>query len=230
MRCGNDDAHEAVMIRTLSNVLSPEETLRLRDGLAGVTWSSGTTTAGWLARQVKNNEQAEGDGVQALLDQLKFALSFHAGFRRAARPKQLVSPMFSRYLPGMSYGEHVDDALMSHVRTDLSFTLFLSEPSSYDGGELELCEPEGWRSVKLEAGALVLYPTAYLHRVAPITRGERLAAVGWVRSYIRSDVKREVLGELDALIDALREREVPAEIIRRAMLVETNLKRMWIDD
>ena len=126
-------------------------------------------------------------------------------FRLAVRPKALAPLMFSAYEHGMEYGSHVDDALMQGMRTDVSFTLFLSDPESYDGGELVIESAAGEDAVKLAAGSLVAYPSTTLHRVAPVTRGVRLAAVGWARSFVRDGAQRET---------AVRSRHRPAAAVR----------------
>jgi PKHD-type hydroxylase len=138
--------------------------------------------------------------------------------------------LVSRFRPGMSYGTHVDAAIMDGQRTDLSFTLFLSDPDSYDGGELVLEENEGDTAIKLPAGGLVLYQTTSLHRVAEVTRGERLAIVGWIRSYIRSPEHREILFDLDQSVAALREIEVDRRVLDRIFKVRNHLTRMWAED
>jgi PKHD-type hydroxylase len=131
-----------------------------------------------------------------VLRKVEQALLHHEVFVAAARPKRLVRLLISRYEPGMTYGTHVDDALMDGVRPDLSFTLFLSDPATYEGGALVIEDTYGERMVKLPAGELILYPSTTLHRVDPVTSGVRLAAVGWVRSYVRDPEHREILFDL----------------------------------
>ena len=128
-------------------------------------------------------------------------------FCLAARPKALSPLLFSRYDTGMQYGSHVDDALMGGMRTDISFTLFLSDATSYDGGELIIDSASGEETFKLEAGALVAYPATSLHRVGAVTRGARLAAVGWARSFVRDPAQRELLFDLDTARRQLFARE-----------------------
>src|SRR5262249_4486752 len=151
-------------------------------------WASGKRTAGAAARGVKENLQADGANprVRALARFVVEALERHPLFSIAARPARLTPVMFSRYEPGMTYGAHTDDALMGagegRLRTDLAFTLFLAERSSYEGGALVVESALGEQEVALEAGDAVLYPAGSIHRVAPVTSGARLAAVGWVQS------------------------------------------------
>jgi len=193
-------------------------------------FADGRKTAGWHANTVKNNEQAPAATAQAASEMVRKALLAHPVFKAAAVPKQFVKILLSRYQPGMAYGTHVDDALMGGVRTDLSFTLFLTDPASYDGGALIVEGNEGDTEVKLPAGSLVLYPTTTLHRVEPVTRGERLAIAGWVRSYVRSHEEREILFDLENTIAALREAKADRAILDRLFKVRANLIRKWADD
>jgi len=154
----------------------------------------------------------------------------HDVFALAVRPKALTPILFSRYEPGMRYGSHVDDPLMQGLRTDVSFTLFLSDPESYDGGELVIEGASGEDAVKLVAGSLIAYQSTALHRVAEVTRGERLAAVGWARSYVRDGAQRELLFELDTARQQLFAREGKSaeyDLVSKSL---ANLMRMWADD
>src|SRR5690606_30111090 len=126
-----------------------------------------------------------------------------------------------------AYGEHVDEPIMDGARTDISFTLFLSPPETYDGGELIIASPAGEDAVKLPAGSVIVYPSTTLHRVAPVTRGERLAAVGWVRSFIRDAAQRELLFELDTARRQLFEREGSSQTFNLVSKSLANLIRMW---
>src|SRR5262249_27755732 len=154
----------------------------------------------------------------------------HAVFALATRPKTILGPLFSRYEPGHAYGPHVDDAVMGGVRTDVSFTLFLSAPESYDGGELVLDSSAGADTFKLDPGNLIVYPSATLHHVAPVTRGRRLAAVGWVRSYIRHAAQRELLFDLETARRRLFEREGKTSDGDLLAKCAANLVRMWCQD
>src|SRR3712207_6055742 len=177
---------------TIVDVLAAEEAARLRAALAEAPFRDGKLTAGAAARKVKSNEQAAGEdeAVQALSREVREALEESDVFGVYARPARWSKLLFSRYRPGDGYGAHVDDATMwaedgGRLRTDLSFTLFLSEPESYEGGALVVDGVDGEREVKLPAGGVVLYPTGALHRVQPVTAGERLACVGWIQSLVR---------------------------------------------
>jgi PKHD-type hydroxylase len=151
-------------------------------------------------------------------------------FRIAARPKQLSALLFSRYEPGMEYGSHVDDALMAGMRTDVSFTLFLEEPDSYDGGELVIESTGGDDAVKLPAGAMIAYPATTLHRVAKVTRGRRHVIAGWARSFIRDAAQRELLFDLDTArrtIFARDGKSAEFDLLSKSL---ANLMRMWAED
>ncbi|RAK52731.1 Fe2+-dependent dioxygenase [Phenylobacterium deserti] len=217
----------------LADVLNREEVLAVRAGLAAAPFREGTATAGAAAGPVKHNEQAQpGDpGVIALARRVRLALEAHAGVRTFARPVRWSGLMFSRYGSGQQYGLHTDNATMyggdgQSLRSDLSFTLFLSDPDSYDGGALEVRDRAADRAFRLEAGSAILYPTGCLHRVAPVTRGVRLACVGWMQSRVRRADQREILYDLEQV----RARTGAGEA---ALLLDKtlgNLLRMWGED
>jgi PKHD-type hydroxylase len=220
------------MMLQIAGVLNPETVKTIRATLAteDAVFTAGRSTAGWYAKDVKNNDQAAGPAALQVMEQVKSALMTNAVFVSAARPKSFVKTLVSRYRPGMHYGTHVDDALMGGIRTDLSFTLFLAETGSYDGGELIIESPDGETDVKLEAGSVVLYPTTSLHRVNEVTRGERLAVVGWVRSFIRSSEQRETLFDLDQVVANLKAAEADRALMNPVMKVRNTLTRMWAED
>lgn len=219
------------MIIAIADVLSAADLEEVRASLATATFVDGRATAGWSARLVKSNLQAsltpEVERVRALVET---RLGDHAVFALAARPKTILGPLFSRYRPGHAYGAHVDDALMGGVRSDVSFTLFLSEPDSYDGGELVIDGTAGEEAFKLAPGSVVIYPATSLHRVAPVTRGERLAAAGWVRSYIRDAGRRELLFDLEAARRRIFDREGKTAEGDLLAKCAANLMRMWCED
>jgi len=219
------------MILSIADILSPAEVENAVAVLGRARFAQGRETAGWAARTVKSNAQArDSEEIETLRDIIGERLKAHAIFEMAARPKRLIGPMFSRYKSGDAYGEHVDEPIMDGVRTDLSFTLFLSAPETYDGGELIIASPAGEDAVKLPAGSAVVYPSTTLHRVAPITRGERLAAVGWVRSLIRDAAQRELLFELDTARRQIFEREGSSATFNLVSKSLANLIRMWSED
>lgn len=210
---------------TIADVLSAEDVARVREGLAAAPFVSGKKTAGSAAKKVKQNEQADGSNpkVAALSKFVRQALERDPVFSLYARPSRWSGVMFSRYHGGDAYGFHVDDPVMAGLRSDLSFTVFLSDPETYEGGALLVDGLDGEREVKLAAGSVVLYPTGALHRVTPVTSGERLAAVGWVQSLIRRADEREILFDLGRTRAALPDSDA------RLMLDKSigNLVRLW---
>ena len=181
----------------IPGILTSAEVTVLREAARDLPFGDGAATAGARARKVKANDQAAPSaGRDALLRKAETALHAHPVFTAGARPRRMTPLILSRYREGQTYGLHVDDALMGGIRTDLSFTLFLSDPESYEGGALEIEDGYGTRSVKLPAGAVFLYPSTTLHRVAPVTSGERLAVVGWIESWIRDPAERDASGTM----------------------------------
>jgi PKHD-type hydroxylase len=219
------------MILSIADVLSAADLAAIRGALGQASFVEGAASAGWSAGLVKANLQAadspEIEGLRALIEA---RLMRHEVFALAARPRTVLGPLFSRYLPGHAYGPHVDNALIEGVRTDVSFTLFLSDPDSYEGGALVIEEAAGEEAFKLPAGSAVCYPATTLHRVAPVTRGERLAAAGWVRSYVRDPRQRELLFDLETARRRLFQREgktAEADLLAKCA---ANLVRMWCED
>jgi PKHD-type hydroxylase len=217
----------------LQGVLAAEDVARVRDELAPLTFVDGKRTAGAAARGVKNNLQADGSDpkVQALEKFVVDALRRHPLFEIAARPARLTRLLFSRYEPGMTYGAHTDDALMGpgedKLRTDLAFTIFLEAPSAYEGGALTIESALGEQEIKLEAGDAILYPAGSIHYVAPVTKGARLAAVGWLESYVADAGRREILFDLSVARHRLSEGDAPREELLRLDKSISNLLRMW---
>jgi PKHD-type hydroxylase len=214
----------------IGDVLSADETALVGEALAQATFEDGRETAGFAARLVKNNLQANDRRIDTVRKLVEERILANDVFALAVRPKALTTVMFSRYESGMHYGSHVDDALMQGSRTDVSFTLFLSEPESYDGGELVIESASGEDAVKLAAGSLVAYPSTTLHHVAAVTRGVRLAAVGWARSYIRDGAQREMLFDLDTARRQMFAREGKSaeyDLVSKSL---ANLMRMWVED
>ena len=218
------------MLLALEAVLTPAQASTLRDAAATLSFGDGRATAGVHAREVKANDQAlPAPDLDAILIQVEAALAANPVFRSAARPRALTRLILSRYRLGQTYGLHVDDALMQGLRTDLSFTLFLSDPASYDGGALVIEDPFEARAIKLAAGDLILYPATTLHRVEPVTRGSRLAVVGWVQSLIRDGAQREVLFDLDQAVDACFATTGKSPQFDRLAKTRSNLLRMWAE-
>lgn len=215
---------------TIADVLDAQDLARVRETLAAAPFVDGKTTAGAEARKVKANQQAAGDNpaVAALAAFVRRALERHPVFMAYARPARWSRLMFSRYREGHAYGFHTDDATMEaedggRLRTDLSFTLFLADPETYEGGALLMDGLDGEREFRPKAGSVVLYPTGQLHRVTPVVSGERLAAVGWIQSLIGRADERELLFDLS------RVRWATPEGDARLLLDKSigNLMRMW---
>lgn len=218
------------MLIVIENILPRGDISALRQACDGLEFTDGKTTAGRFAKLVKANDQARpGPALEAALSGVEQALAANALFRAAARPKALTRLILSRYRDGQTYGLHVDDALMQGLRSDLSFTLFLSEPDSYEGGALILEDSFEARAIKLAAGELILYPASSLHRVEPVTRGTRLAVVGWVQSLIRDPGQREILFDLDQAVEACFAAEGKSAQFDRLAKTHSNLLRMWAD-
>jgi PKHD-type hydroxylase len=219
------------MILAIADVLSAGDVQEVRSGLATATFLDGRATAGWSARLVKSNLQASmSPDVERVRALVEARLADHPVFTLAVRPRTILGPLFSRYQPGHAYGAHVDDALMGGVRSDVSFTLFLSEPESYEGGELVIDSTSGEEAFKLASGSVVTYPATTLHRVAPVTRGERLAAAGWVRSYIRDASRRELLFDLETARRRIFDREGKTAEGDLLAKCAANLVRQWCED
>ena len=219
------------MLLRIGGILSSHEIAALVRTLDEADFEDGRRTAGWHARQVKRNEQASaGPVVDAALAKVRQALLANEVFVAAARPREFVKLMVSRYAPGMTYGTHVDDALMTGRRTDLSFTLFLSDAADYAGGELVIEDTLEDRSIRLPAGEMILYPSSTLHRVEPVTRGARVAVVGWLRSFVRASSHREVLFDLELALRDVFDRDGKSPLFDRLAKTRTNLLRMWADD
>lgn len=222
------------MLLTIGDVLIPDELAQLRADLEAVAWRDGAQTAGAMARAVKRNRQADLSSRQgaAIRTQLEFAVHDHPVLNSAARPARFSQLLISRTEAGGGYGAHVDNALMgegaARLRTDLSFTLFLSEPEDYEGGALVIDLPGVRQEIKLKAGDLVLYPATAIHAVAPVTAGVRLVCVGWIESLIPDAGDRELLFDLENLKAALAdtfEPQAPERLI--AAKVFSNLLRRF---
>lgn len=225
------------MLVEIAEVLSQDEAAGFRDRLQQAGWRDGRDTAGHVAARMKSNEQLTDDDplgreLGALIVE---RLSATPRFIAAALPLKVLPPRFNRYMGDGAYGRHIDSAVFSapgspeRVRSDLSATLFLSEPESYEGGEL-LAEFGLIREpVKLPAGHLLLYPANTLHRVIPVTRGVRYAAFFWIQSVVREQTRRAMLLDLDESIQALAGQDAGnPEIIRLTGLYH-NLLREWAD-
>jgi PKHD-type hydroxylase len=224
------------MILTLPGVLTPDQASSFRRELGDAPWTDGRITARYQSQQVKQNRQLNERHPLArrLGDIILETLERHPVFMSAALPLKVVPPLFNLYAGGETYGDHIDGAIRpiggARVRTDLSATLFLADPDSYDGGELVI-EAEGEaRRVKLPAGDMVLYPGTSIHRVEPVTRGARLASFFWIQSMVRDDGRRTILYDLDSSIQACALAGSPDQAtISRLTKVYHNLLRQWAE-
>jgi PKHD-type hydroxylase len=200
------------MLLHIPNVLTHEQVQDLRARLAASDWIDGRATVGDQGAQVKRNRQLpEASSLSLELGQVvQAALANNPLYFAAALPARAMPPLFNRYAGGEHYGAHVDGAVRmvpgggQLLRTDVSATLFLSAPDEYDGGELVVSDTYGEHEVKLDAGDMILYPSTSLHRVEPVTRGERVSSFFWVQSMVRDDARRAMLFELDRTIVSLR--------------------------
>jgi PKHD-type hydroxylase len=230
------------MLIAIEKVLTAEQVRAARQKLATAEWVDGRVTAGYQAQEVKRNAQIpESSPVAKELGEVILAgLARSPRFMAAALPLRVFPPMFNSYAGGQTFGTHVDTAIRQlattgqRVRTDLSATLFLTPPEEYDGGELIVEDSYGEKSVKLAAGDMVLYPGTSLHRVEPVTRGNRVSSFFWIQSMIRQDAQRTLLFELDESIQRLAGSEHAQTPAIKQSLVQTtgvyhNLLRQWAE-
>lgn len=224
------------MIVCIPDVLTSEELTKLRDEIAKLPFVDGKETAGQRAKRVKRNEQVSKDAAERrpLQELLLKALTRNRKFARASYAHRIRPPLLSRYRAGMAYGIHVDDAMMgpsnSRDRSDISVTIFISDPKDYEGGELVIHSPYGIQEVKLPAGSAVIYPSSSLHEVAEVKSGERVVAVTWVQSYVRDEKQREMLVDLTTIRDKLAGLAPDAKETDLAYRLHANLLRMWAEN
>ncbi len=225
------------MLLQIPKVLSAEQLrlVRARLDAAGDAWVDGRVTAGYQGARVKDNAQIaeETPLARELGDLILSALERNPLFISATLPAQVYPPMFNRYEGGQRFGNHVDNAVRllpggsMKIRTDISATLFIAEPSEYDGGELVVEDTYGTHAVKLPAGDMVLYPATSLHRVNPITRGARVASFFWIQSMVRDDAQRALLFDLDMSIQRLNATGGDENARTQLTGCYHNLLRMW---
>lgn len=226
------------MMIAIPDVLDAAQVARVRTLMEAGPWADGNMTSGPQAALAKRNEQLPETSSEAreasaiVLDALGKSPLFFA----AALPLKIYPPLFNRYTGGQSFGTHIDNAIriqpgsQFRVRSDLSATLFLSDPESYDGGELTVEHNLGVQSVKLPAGHMVLYPASSLHHVEPVTRGARVASFFWIQSMVREDSARQTLFDLDSTIQSLvAERGHEDRAVIRLTGIYHNLLRRWAD-
>jgi PKHD-type hydroxylase len=226
------------MLVCIPEILSKEQVAQCRALLAEASWVDGRKTAGAQSAAVKNNWQLPQDSPtgRAMGDLILDALGANQTFVSAALPLKILPPMFNRYGIGQTFGTHIDNAIRGvpgtsvRIRTDLSATLFLTEPEDYDGGELIVEDYYGAHEVKLAAGDLVLYPATSLHMVTPVTRGERISSFFWLQSMIRDQQARTLLYDLDQTIQTLGDDiGLDAAAYVRLTGIYHNMIRLWAE-
>jgi PKHD-type hydroxylase len=224
------------MMLHIPGILTAAEAAHMRERLDAADWVDGAATVGAQGAGVKRNRQLpEHSPLGAELGAaVREALRRSPLFFAAALPRTIAPPLFNRYEGGETYGLHVDGAVRpapdgAPIRTDLSCTLFLAEPDAYDGGELEVVDTYGTHEVKLPAGDLILYPSRSLHRVAPVTRGARVASFFWLQSMIRDDANRALLLEMDQAISAVRAKQGDSAEVVALTGCYHNLLRTWAE-
>jgi len=223
------------MLVQIPKVLTPDELAAIRGRLASAAWVDGRATAGYQAAKAKANLQLAEDSADTreLGQTVVRALERNPLFMSAALPRHVYPPLFNRYEPGMAFGTHIDNAIRQvgrtplRLRTDVSATLFLSEPGEYDGGELIVEDTYGLHSAKLTAGDMIVYPASSLHRVAPVTRGARNAAFFWLQSMVKDDGARSLLFDLDRSIVELSQSVGDGPAMLRLTACYHNLLRRW---
>ena len=219
------------MILCIADLLTADELRQLDTWLAELPFNDGRQTAGWHARLVKNNEQA--DSANELTQQadalIRHAMDRHTLFQSATLPQQIRPLMFARYRESMAYGPHVDDAIMANntLRADIAVTVFLNPAADYDGGELVIDSTGGEQVYKLEAGQAIIYPANTLHQVTAVTRGERRVAVGWIQSLVRHAEQRSMLFDLDVTRRQLFDQYGKTEQFDALARAYANLLRQW---
>lgn len=225
------------MLIQVPNVLTPDQVADCRRRLDSAQWIDGSVTAGHQSKLAKNNMQlAETDTLAIELgDLILAALERNPLFVSAALPQKIFPPLFNRYSGGQNFGTHVDNAIRQvagtehRVRTDLSATLFFSEPHEYEGGELVVEDNYGVQRVKLAAGSMILYPASSLHHVTPVTSGARVASFFWIQSMVRDDGQRTLLFDLDSSIQRLASEAPDHPSVIHLTGVYHNLLRRWAD-
>ncbi|MES9814390.1 MAG: Fe2+-dependent dioxygenase [Candidatus Thiodiazotropha sp.] len=223
------------MLVQIDDLLQQAQLDKIDQTLAQAEFVDGKLTAGKAAQRVKNNQELKGEPrqMELLIRILTSAMANNGTFRSAVLPYRMADPIFARYQPGMTYGDHVDDPLMGlsgqRFRSDVSMTIFLRGPETYEGGELVVRTTFGVKRVKLPAGSAVIYPSSSLHHVAEVTKGERLVALAWIQSYVRDPAQRELLYELDQAREHLLATAPDTESAGLVDKSYANLLRMWGD-
>ena len=224
---------EVDVLITIPELLNEPQVAKIKEILEGANFVDGKLTAGMAAERVKKNQELEQvPEIQQRINRILMAsIGHNARFRSFALPNRMADFIVARYQPGMHYGDHVDDPIMGggKFRTDVSMTVFLNDPKSYEGGELVIRTPFGDQKVKLEAGSAVVYPSSSVHQVADVTSGERLVALTWMQSFVRNAAQRELLFELDQAREHLLNTEPDSDHAKAVDRSYANLLRMWAD-
>jgi PKHD-type hydroxylase len=220
------------MLTHITNVLNAAQLGAVHKLIKSGSFEDGKKSAGMAARRVKHNEELSIDDAHRteLNNLVMGCLVKHPDYRSAAMPLKVATPYYARYVPGMTYGNHVDDPIMGEgqlYRSDISVTIFLNDPSEYDNGELVITTAFGDQLVKLASGDAVLYPSSSVHRVNEVTRGERLVAVSWIQSMVRNTEQRALLHELNQAREVLLREQPDSDETRRVNQSYINLVRMW---
>ncbi len=225
------------MLLQIPDILTPEQVKEFREILDKANWIDGKATAGYQSMQVKDNMQLPQDSKEAKMlgEQILIALEKNPTFISAALPNKVFPPLFNSYSEGQNFGTHIDNAIRHvpntpfRIRTDLSATLFLSDPLDYEGGELVVEDTYGLHKVKLPAGHMILYPASSLHYVKAVSKGQRVASFFWIQSMVRDDAKRTLLFDLDNSIRTVL-RDMPEhESSVHLTGIYHNLLRRWAE-
>ncbi len=221
------------MLIQIKGVLDARQLQAAQQLISAGSFADGSRSAGMAARRVKHNEELSLAPAQLTeLNNLVMGnLVKHPIYRSAAMPLKIAAPYYAHYTEGMSYGQHVDDPIMGQgselYRSDVSVTIFLNSPEDYDGGELVIQTAFGEQQVKLPAGDAIIYPSSSIHRVAEVSRGERLVAVSWIQSLIKEAEKRALLHDMNLAREALLQEQSDSEVTRQVNQSYINLVRMW---
>lgn len=222
------------MLLEIPEVLNRQQAVEMRERLLQAEWVDGKVTAGHQSARAKQNRQLpeQSEVAQTAGQEIVQALQKNGLFMSAALPQRVFPPLFNRYEGGEHFNNHVDNAIRGlphggQIRTDLSATLFLSDPDTYEGGELLIDDTYGAHKVKLSAGSLILYPSTSLHRVSPVTHGNRICSFFWIQSLVRDDGQRTLLFDLDMSIQRLRQKLGDDETVITQTGIYHNLLRRW---
>jgi PKHD-type hydroxylase len=221
------------LLYKIPKVLNKEQLKNVQDSLDAAEFVDGKLTAGKVAKKVKNNLELNKElkHIDLLNNAVMAAIMDNQTFQHAALPTRISTPIFSKYTKGMSYGKHVDDPIMGQVngqyRSDVSLTLFLSEPDDYTGGELTVETAFGSQQVKLAAGDMVVYPSSSIHQVMPIIDGTRLVMITWMQSMVQDSAKRAILFDLWQAREDLLSKDLTGTVAEKLDISYVNLLRMW---